>query len=77
MRFENGKVYIHASGKIVKIVGLAQTTGGGLCCVAEDTNGSLTPFGIDSDDYTINWTQAPEVCWLKAWCIDQDGRQYV
>ncbi len=60
MRFQIGKTYRHTSGRIMTIVGLAQTRAHGIGLIAEEPDGRLITVGWDSDDYALNWEEIAE-----------------
>ena len=55
MKFEMWKTYRHNSGKVMKIVGIANTETYGNALIGEDLkSGELTPVGI-SEEHAVNW----------------------
>ena len=65
MKFEEGNVYKHSSGTIMKIVGKVNTTGYGVCFVGEEIGkADLKPIGMDSDA-TQGWEEVEEEIWNK------------
>jgi len=70
VKFEEGKVYQHSSGAIMKIVGRANTTGYGECLVGEKPGTSnLYPIGMD-EDAAHGWREIDESIWNKEWGIE-------
>ena len=56
MIFQYGKTYKHNSGKVITIVGVADTHTYGKCLIAEDEYGQLSPVGQE-DENTVNWQE--------------------
>lgn len=56
LRFEVGKIYIHASGKRIFIAGAILSKNYGLCLIGETDTGQLVPIGNDEDS-PINWSE--------------------
>jgi len=54
--FQVGYSYKHTSGKIVTIVGTADTFFHGECLIGEDNNGNLSPHNTGKTAFT-NWHQ--------------------
>lgn len=73
MRFEIGKCYQHIGTKeMMKIVGIAQTTGYGMTLVAEMAQyADFKAIGWDSDDYAENWMEISEERWLHEWGLSK------
>lgn len=62
--FEIGKYYKHATGKVMNIVGLVNTTAYGETLVAEEHGESnLKPVGVGKG-YSENWEETTEEVWL-------------
>ena len=56
MVFQYGKTYKHISGKVITIVGVAETHMYGKCLVAEDEHGQLSPVG-QNEENAVNWQE--------------------
>ena len=56
MIFRYGKTYKHNSGKVITIVGVADTHTYGKCLIAEDEYGQFSPIGQE-DENTVNWQE--------------------
>lgn len=67
-RFEIGKVYRHASGHYMKIVGSAQTMAWGWCLLGEEQGSrNLIPVGTGDSGYMQNWVKATDEEWERVW----------
>lgn len=49
MKFQIGKYYQHGSGRVISIIGQANTFFHGACLIAEEEVGRLIPVGTDED----------------------------
>ena len=56
MRFEIGKYYQHAGGRVFHVVCRIHTFFHGECLLAEESTGALVPAGED-EGAAINWHQ--------------------
>jgi len=54
MKFQIGKYYQHGTGRVISIIGTANTFFHGSCLLAEEEGGGLTPVGVD-EDAAQNW----------------------
>ena len=61
MVFQYGKTYKSNSGKVISIVGVADTKMFGKCLVAEEEYGQLSPVGQETE-YTVNWHEVTPSC---------------
>ena len=60
MKFELWKTYKHSTGKIMKIVGMANTKNFGDCLVGEDLKtGELSPVGL-TEENTVGWEEVKD-----------------
>ena len=64
MKFEIGKVYRHKTGRVMKIVGVVQSTTRGLTLIGEQLQGQVTFFAVGSDESaTLNWEAVGDEVW--------------
>lgn len=54
--FRIGRIYRHASGKRMTIVGVLETRTYGNCLIGETDEGELVPVGSTEDHY-VNWRE--------------------
>ena len=56
MIFEIGKIYKHATGKRMAIIGRLNTHTYGECLIGETDTGELIPVG-EQEDNAVNWSE--------------------
>lgn len=70
MKFEVGKVYRHASGDLIHIIGGLRTTLHGGCLVAECSDSeNLKPISQDEESL-VGWSEATMEEWRSCFSLD-------